>query len=122
MRFGETMSEFTLKNKYQTERIISIFDRVDEYYRYLIDTEPTLNPNHFLYREYTTYITYINSLLKKIDPTYTFFLINCFYGTTKENKTWWKGQYSKSTFYRIRQQAMQAFLEKYKPWNELRNY
>jgi len=116
------MTESTLKKRYESNRIINIFDRVDEYYRYLKEEESTLNANHEIYKEYKSYISYVNSLLQKLDPTHSFFLINCFYGNSKETKKWWKGQYTKSTFYRIRQEAIHAFLESYKPWQELKKY
>lgn len=116
------MTEIVLKNKHQITRVISIFDRVDEYYRYLKQSEPTLNENHLLYQEYSTYINYVNSLLRGMNPNYSYILINCFYGYRKDSYKWWKTHYSKSSFYRLKQNAINTFLERYQPWNELRNY
>lgn len=57
------------------------------------------------------YVKEVKVALSKIEQDYREIIINEFFNKNKRDSCWWTPKYSKTTYYRIRNIAIQRFLE-----------
>lgn len=94
--------------------ILDIFYGLDRKFRYL-RTHLTFNSVGYDKRleEYRNDIYRINSALKKMPINESYVITQTFHYDGTYSNTWWKGIFSKSSFYRIRKKAIRTFLKEY---------
>ena len=99
----------------ETQEIVRIFRGIDQKYRYIrthLKFSSVEADRRLL--DYRKDINKIHQTLKVLNPILSYVITQTFRTDGQINNKWWKGIYSKSTFYRIRLEAIQEFLREYR--------
>lgn len=98
----------------ETIEMLDIFKDLDYKYRYVRThlTFCSVGCDEKLV-QYRNDIKRIKEALGSISPIHAYIITQTFRSDGEPNNKWWKGIYSKSTFYRMRSRAMKSFLEVY---------
>ena len=108
------MLKNTLKTTSEISQIRQIFSNLNFKYRY-VRTHSCMSSDGFdqTYGAYHEDIHRIQNALRKLKVDEAYIITQTFRGDGTCSNEWWKGMYSKTTFYRIRQKAIQNFLKEY---------
>ena len=88
-------------NRYR--KAIHIQKMMEEGYLYLLEQDEIDNFENL--KKHQSRVELTNKILKPIDKL---FITNCF--VKRNDESWWFGIYSRSTFYRLRKEAIKEFL------------
>lgn len=104
-------------NDYQSEELkemIRIFTGLDSKFKY-VRTNMKFSSEGYdeTLDAYRKDIDHIHQALKNLSVIDSYIITETFHHDGKVSNTWWKGLYKKSTFYRMRSRAINAFLKEY---------
>ena len=98
----------------ETREMVSIFKDVHLKYRYIRNNlKFSSQGKDETLAKFRDDVRKIHVALDNIKPLQSYLITQSFRGDNKVYNEWWKGIYKKSTLYRLRHCAIQAFLKEY---------
>ena len=98
----------------ETKKVVDIFNGIDQKYRYIrLHLKFSSCEGDPLLAQYRRDINRVHLALRAINPILSYIITQTFRTDGQINNRWWRGIYSKSTFYRIRFEAIETFLKEY---------
>ena len=98
----------------QCRQIRVIFSNLGMKYRYIRTHLRLCSEGCDLRLEaYQSDVRRIHRALSKLKPVDSYIITQTFGKDGKVNNRWWRGIYTKSTFYRFREEAVKRFLQEY---------
>jgi len=103
------------RNRRYSSKIVSIFKELSVSYEYVREhAQMSSNTYDHLLEESVHYINNVNTIIKGLDPISAQIITLTYSNGEYIDNFWWKRIYSKTTYYRLRDKAIDEFVEGYR--------